>query len=430
MSRVCTHGVVMVFILLSVVALSQAKASVINFETAVGNDNDDFVATNPMFGGLNWSQNGDQPNKSRWQIDTDNNPFASLPTACLDDATKWVQGFAEGVSTPSGGPGDPNRAKFGWDGTNPFTFSSIWLKTRFVSDAPNSPDANNDGIDDRWLTSIELVFRDTLDNESNKIIDLTDPIDPSGWIEVTAADVTGSADLSDLKAVFFYGDSGTTVAGVRNDRFAIDNLDVVTSQNGSPPVAKCQDVTASADDNCQGNIDPENVDNGSCDPDGHAISLSLEPTGPYELGDTPVTLTVTDEDGDFDTCEATVTVVDDVAPTVQAELVQVAYAGNEDDEDDGSLYRVVFSATDNCDDSLKVKAFIKVCGRRIPVDNGQLVEIENDDDDCEIERDNGKLELEARKVVLKVRARDDSGNVGKDKAVIVTPRYQGDDDDD
>ena len=207
-----------------------SSAALLDFEDALGNDNDDFVSTNPLYGGLDWSQNGDLPNMSRWEIDNNNDPFASL-----SGGTKWLQGFAEGVTTPGGGTGDPNRAKFGWISPTSFKFNSLWIRTRFVDDAPNATDGNNDGIDDRWLTTMDMVLRDVNDNESNIFgIDLTSPTDPSGWIKVTAGDATGSADLSNLKAVFFYNDSGTTVAGVRNDRFAIDNLSINDETNDVP----------------------------------------------------------------------------------------------------------------------------------------------------------------------------------------------------
>jgi hypothetical protein len=83
-----------------------------------------------------------------------------------------------------------------------------------------------------------------------------------------------------------------------------------------PPIAVCQDVTVSADSNCIGVVTADDVDNGSYDPDGDPITLSLSPAGPYPLGDTLVTLTVTDDSGQADTCTATVTVIDDTPPVI------------------------------------------------------------------------------------------------------------------
>jgi HYR domain/NHL repeat len=82
------------------------------------------------------------------------------------------------------------------------------------------------------------------------------------------------------------------------------------------PTAICRDVIKSADSNCQAAVTPQEVNNGSFDPDGDPISLSLSPPGPFALGTTTVTLTVTDTKGASGTCTATVTVVDSTPPTI------------------------------------------------------------------------------------------------------------------
>jgi hypothetical protein len=72
-----------------------------------------------------------------------------------------------------------------------------------------------------------------------------------------------------------------------------------------PPVAQCQDTTS-----CDGNVSASDVDAGSFDPEGGALSLSLSPPGPFPFGSTQVTLTVTDPGGASETCNAIVTVSD------------------------------------------------------------------------------------------------------------------------
>src|SRR5262249_28753785 len=62
-------------------------------------------------------------------------------------------------------------------------------------------------------------------------------------------------------------------------------------------------------------------DAGSFDPDGDEISLSQAPPGPYPLGPTTVTLTVTDSSGASSTCSAIVTVVDTTPPSVNCSAV-------------------------------------------------------------------------------------------------------------
>jgi uncharacterized repeat protein (TIGR01451 family) len=85
-----------------------------------------------------------------------------------------------------------------------------------------------------------------------------------------------------------------------------------------PPVAKCKDVTALADASGTASA---SINDGSFDPDaGDAITVVQTPPGPYPIGSTAVTLTVTDTHGASSSCTATVTVqaVSDLAISVSA----------------------------------------------------------------------------------------------------------------
>lgn len=109
-----------------------------------------------------------------------------------------------------------------------------------------------------------------------------------------------------------------------------------------PPVALCQNPTVSAGSSCTA---PANVDDGSFDPDGDAITLDQVPPGPFGLGNTGVILTVTDIPGGLtDSCSATVTVLDTTAPVVSCPADQVLECTGPN----GANATVIATATDNC----------------------------------------------------------------------------------
>ena len=123
--------------------------------------------------------------------------------------------------------------------------------------------------------------------------------------------------------------------------------------NNTPPVAVCMDaiVSASTDGNCNASA---SIDGGSYDNDtGDSISLSQDPPGPYALGDTLVTLTVTDTKGASDSCDATVTVVDDICPT----FVNVTLQPVGKQKKKKGCYTVVVDVVDNCDKNPTVTAW-------------------------------------------------------------------------
>jgi hypothetical protein len=83
-----------------------------------------------------------------------------------------------------------------------------------------------------------------------------------------------------------------------------------------PPIASCSDVLAHAGSECSAEA---TIDNGSYDPDGGPLILQQSPPGPYGVGEHSVTLTVLDESGATDSCEAAVTVVDIEKPELFCE---------------------------------------------------------------------------------------------------------------
>jgi hypothetical protein len=131
-----------------------------------------------------------------------------------------------------------------------------------------------------------------------------------GLLVDTISSGTDAFDMSDDGRFIIF--EATLVGGI-NGAFVIE-----TNQGkNQPPVAVCQDATVVADETCTADA---SIDGGSFDPDGDPITLMQMPEGPYPLGDTSVTLKVTDDAGATDECSAVVTVLDVEAPEIDVVL--------------------------------------------------------------------------------------------------------------
>jgi len=80
-----------------------------------------------------------------------------------------------------------------------------------------------------------------------------------------------------------------------------------------PPQARCKNITLVANATCGAS---GSIDNGSSDPDDNLLGCTQTPPGPYNEGNTPVTLKCTDTGGLLSTCTGVVTVIDQTPPTI------------------------------------------------------------------------------------------------------------------
>jgi hypothetical protein len=125
---------------------------------------------------------------------------------------------------------------------------------------------------------------------------------------------------------------------------------VPVSPNAAP-VARCRNLTVSAGPSCTASA---SIDNGSFDPDAtDTVTLAQSPAGPYALGATGVTLTVTDNHGAASSCTATVTVADTTPPAISC---PAAITANGNLASGGATVPFTVSATDSCDASVSVAA--------------------------------------------------------------------------
>ncbi|MEI6083040.1 MAG: HYR domain-containing protein [Verrucomicrobiota bacterium] len=76
-------------------------------------------------------------------------------------------------------------------------------------------------------------------------------------------------------------------------------------RKAAPTAAICRNITVQAGTNCQASVTVDDIDNGST---GLCLLLGLSANGPFPVGTTNVTLTVTDSNGSNSFCTASVTV--------------------------------------------------------------------------------------------------------------------------
>jgi len=141
---------------------------------------------------------------------------------------------------------------------------------------------------------------------------------------------------------------------------------------------------------------------------------------------------VTDRSGEMDADDTVVTVADTTPPVVSCSVTP-GMAGVTDDDDDSDSdsddgdgdrddddgFRLSFEATDACGPAT-VSAILDVGCAEIPVADGQLISFEHDDE-CEVETDDGVVEVESWIAMLVVTATDAAGNTAYCTAEVYSP---------
>jgi hypothetical protein len=125
------------------------------------------------------------------------------------------------------------------------------------------------------------------------------------------------------------------------------------------PTARCRDITRNALDDCKAPVRAVDVNDGSSDPTDLAsdLTLALNDTSPFSLGDTTVKLVVTNSAGHQATCNARIRIVDNTAPTINCNSPgssAVSFATE-------TTFRA--TASDNCPGSVSVNVVGENCFR-------------------------------------------------------------------
>lgn len=265
---------------------------------------------------------------------------------------------------------------FSWAGTEDVVFDDgtviITLTFQAIGELGEStPVEIIDTPLDIEFSSLEFLVNDipyeVFPGEVN-IIDIVDPIalcqditvelDANGEASIEAADVDGgSSDNCGVISLaidvnsFDCDDVGqnTVVLTVTDPSGNSASCEAIVSvEDNISPTALCQDAIVELDENGEGSISVDDIDNGSFDNcDIASLVLSATDFDCDDVGDNPVTLTVTDVNGNVSSCVANVDVQDNIAPTAlcQDALVELDENGEgsigADDIDNGSF--------DNCD---------------------------------------------------------------------------------
>ncbi len=127
----------------------------------------------------------------------------------------------------------------------------------------------------------------------------------------------------------------------------------VTVEDNINPVAECDDITVQLDAAGNASISAADVDGGSSD-NCSVMSISVTPEDFTcdNLGENTVVLTVTDQSGNTNTCEATVTVEDNIDPVAVCRDITVSLGADGTVTIDAA--DVDLNSNDNCDDNLEL----------------------------------------------------------------------------
>ncbi len=198
--------------------------------------------------------------------------------------------------------------------------------------------------------------------------DITVDVGEDCQATITAIEIDGGSTDSDGDQISFSLDQTgpfglgdhAVILTVDDDDLSSSCTAIVTVEDNTAPVAKCQNITVQLDETGEVIVSPEQLDGGSMDNcgspvvdfDNNIMALFFDCSMVGNTYRAPII--VSDEANNVSRCNALITVVDDVAPEVTAEL---QFQGCIDD-DEGDRYLVECISSDNCGSDLTGRAFI------------------------------------------------------------------------
>ena len=154
------------------------------------------------------------------------------------------------------------------------------------------------------------------------------------------------ANISNPKASPLVTTDYTVTYTDANGCKAFDQVRVTVQCGDVAPIAECKPVEVTLTDNCLASVAASDFDNGSSSPSGLPLTYSIAPAGPFAVGTTRVTLTVTDSNNNSSSCTTTITVIDATLPVIPqpAELI----VANDPGLCTATLVLPLPEASDNC----------------------------------------------------------------------------------
>lgn len=112
------------------------------------------------------------------------------------------------------------------------------------------------------------------------------------------------------------GSNTVTLTVTDNDAVTSNCTSTVTVEDNQAPVAVCKNISVDLDANGDATIVAADINDGSTDNCSFTLSANVTTFDCSDIGPNTVTLTVTDPDNNTDQCNATVTVNDNIPPSV------------------------------------------------------------------------------------------------------------------
>ncbi|TVR88637.1 MAG: HYR domain-containing protein [Saprospirales bacterium] len=290
-------------------------------------------------------------------------PDLSIVALCQDASVSLDEdgnASVDAVDLDNGSFGGDGDLSFSVNGSSSIEFNCDDVGTvgvdLIVSDAAGNSEACAVEItisdDIAPAISCESLVNSIVDNvgDTEVFVDLPEAVATSNCppVDIVNDFNDGGADASDMYEV------GTTVVtftatDANGNESTCQTTVIVVADDSIIPV--CADVSAELDADGNAEVDAAGLDGGSFGGDGDlSFSVDGSSTASFDcddVGANTVVLTVTDDSGNSETCESTVTISDNIAPDVECDAaVEVVVANPGDTEVFVDLD--LATANDNC----------------------------------------------------------------------------------